>query len=252
MEGAGNVPCPEVCRQDKYQLKDGYLKPANNQLLALNATTKYSIVPATGERIVVTYILMKPRPSTLLRTSMFSSPRSPFWSQPSPTRKRLTKKGPDAYEEDTDMKELRLCADNIMDTRTTVPGRTSEVWEQHERDRHMPKFPDCPVRVQEHGSVVKHFSNTTNGLHTLHLDTGDWRDIQGDQGTESVNHDFEKHAGQHGIHLATSPAHEPQSNGIAETSGSRETMYTPFASSCKTSRFVLELRHAICCRNASS
>ena len=33
MEGAGNVPCPEVCRQNKYQLKDGYLMPANNQFL---------------------------------------------------------------------------------------------------------------------------------------------------------------------------------------------------------------------------
>ena len=32
MEGADNAPCPEeVCRQDKYQLKDGYLIPANNQ-----------------------------------------------------------------------------------------------------------------------------------------------------------------------------------------------------------------------------
>ena len=40
MGGAGNVPCPEVCRNDKYQLKDGYLMPANNQFLALNPTTK--------------------------------------------------------------------------------------------------------------------------------------------------------------------------------------------------------------------
>ena len=60
MEGARNVPCPEVGRNDKYQLKDGYLVPANNQFLALNPTTKYSIVPAKGERIVVTYILTKP------------------------------------------------------------------------------------------------------------------------------------------------------------------------------------------------
>ena len=29
---------------------------------------------------------------------------------------------------------------------------------------------------QEHGSVVKHFSSTTNSLHTLHLDTGYWGD----------------------------------------------------------------------------
>ena len=60
MEGAGNVPCPEVCGHDRYQLKDGYLVPATNQFLTLSPTIKYSIVPAKGERIVVTYILMKP------------------------------------------------------------------------------------------------------------------------------------------------------------------------------------------------
>ena len=52
MEGAGNVPCPEVCRKDKRQLKDGYLVPANNQFLALNPTTKYSIVPAKGRALL--------------------------------------------------------------------------------------------------------------------------------------------------------------------------------------------------------
>ena len=64
-----------------------------------------------------------------------------------PVRKRVTKKGPDS-------------------------ARPPEVWEQHERDGHMPKFPDRPVCVQEHGSVVKRFSSTTNSLHTLHLDPG--------------------------------------------------------------------------------
>ena len=41
--------------------------------------------------------------------------------------------------------------------------------------------------------------------------------ILSDQGTEFVNQDFEKHARQRGIHLATSPAHQPQSNGVAES-----------------------------------
>ena len=40
--------------------------------------------------------------------------------------------------------------------------------------------------------------------------------ILSDQGTEFVNQDLEKHARQRGIHLATSPAHQPQSNGVAE------------------------------------
>ena len=40
--------------------------------------------------------------------------------------------------------------------------------------------------------------------------------ILSDQGTGFVNQDFEKHARQRGIHLATSPAHQPQSNGVEE------------------------------------
>ena len=40
--------------------------------------------------------------------------------------------------------------------------------------------------------------------------------ILSDHGTEFVNQDFEKCARQRGIHLATSPAHQPQSNGVAE------------------------------------
>ena len=40
--------------------------------------------------------------------------------------------------------------------------------------------------------------------------------ILSDQGTGFVNQDFEMHARQRGIHLATSPAHQPQSNGVAE------------------------------------
>ena len=60
LEGQGGVPCPVVCRNDKYQAVDGYLTPANNQLSALNKTAKKSILPANGERMVVTYILMRP------------------------------------------------------------------------------------------------------------------------------------------------------------------------------------------------
>ena len=43
--------------------------------------------------------------------------------------------------------------------------------------------------------------------------------ILSDQGTEFVNQDFEKHARQREIHLATSPAHQLQSNGVAEQLG---------------------------------
>ena len=133
-------------------------------------------MPAKGERIVVTYVLLKPEhvashQHTLLNKKGFPVPAFAY-----PVRKRLITKGPDPCEDDTDMKELRLCADDTMDTKLTIPSRAPEVWEQRERDGHMPKFPDCPVCVQEHGSVVKHFSSTTNSLHTLHLDTCYWGD----------------------------------------------------------------------------
>ena len=138
MDGrCGSVPCPEVCRvcrQDKYQLKDGYMIPANNQFLALSPTTKYSIVPAKGERIVVTYILLKPEHIASYQHVLVNKKFFPVPAFAYPVRKRLIKKGPDPYEEDTDMKELRLCADETMDTRVTVPSRTPEVWEQHERE----------------------------------------------------------------------------------------------------------------------
>ena len=71
VEDAGNVPCPEVCRNAKYQPKDGYLVPANNQFLALSPTTKHSIVPAKGERMVVTYILTKPEHTPRHKTDTF-------------------------------------------------------------------------------------------------------------------------------------------------------------------------------------
>ena len=40
--------------------------------------------------------------------------------------------------------------------------------------------------------------------------------ILSDQGSEFVNQEFETHARLRGIHLATSPANQPQSNGVAE------------------------------------
>ena len=45
---------------DKYKVTDGYLIPADNQFVALSPYQKYAIVPAKGDRIVVTYVLLKP------------------------------------------------------------------------------------------------------------------------------------------------------------------------------------------------
>ena len=99
--------------------------------------------------------------------------------------------------------------------------------------------------VQEHGSVIKHLSSTTNSLHTLHLGTGYRGDLCLDgkryfvvAGLRVQHEDnvmlvpffilVENKTGlivsQEVFQLidyiatciATSPAHQPQSNGVAE------------------------------------
>ena len=59
IEGQGDVPCLEVRCTDEYTVTCGYLVPANNQFIALNKTSKCSLLPAKGERILVTYILTR-------------------------------------------------------------------------------------------------------------------------------------------------------------------------------------------------
>ena len=97
------------------------------------------------------------------------------------------KRGPHCHESDLYLDETRArcfvpaCSPHqeprpqalgkaSMGTRTTVPGCTPEVWEHG----HTPKFPDCPVCVQEHGSVVKHFSSTLPIACILVNDTSWW------------------------------------------------------------------------------
>ena len=59
-EGSGTTPCPSTCLSDKYKVTDGHLIPADNQFVDLNLLHKYAIVPAKGDRIVITYVLLKP------------------------------------------------------------------------------------------------------------------------------------------------------------------------------------------------
>ena len=112
--------------------------------------------------------------STSLRTSITKHdfPVTPFAY---PIRKRLVKKGPDPYEEDPDMKHLRLLGEQMTDM-PSQPTRSPEEWEKHERNGHIPKLPDCPVCVEEQGPVVRHYAQSSPSLNTLHLDTGYWGD----------------------------------------------------------------------------
>ena len=58
-EGSGTTPCPSTCLSDKYKVTDGQLIPVDNQFVDLNLLQKYAIVPAKGDRIVITYVLLK-------------------------------------------------------------------------------------------------------------------------------------------------------------------------------------------------
>ena len=267
-------------------------------------------MPAKGDRIVVTYVLLKPEHVAAYQHAPPTKHDFPVTPPAFPVRKRLVKKGPDPYEEDPDMNNLRLLGEQLTDT-PLKPARSPEEWEQHERNGHIPKFPDCPVCVEEQGSVVRHYAQNSPSPNTLHLDTGYWggwsldekryfiaaalrveqdkngilipflvpvenksalvvsrevfalidwistcKQIQAfngakitrilsDQGSEFCEPGVETHARLRGIHLATSPAYQPQSNGVAE-----RIMDSTASSGFSSSRYLLELCHEICCRDA--
>ena len=83
MEGTGGVQCPEICRNDKYQTADGHLTPDKNQFIALNRTT---------ERIVVTYILMKPEHVAAYQHVLLTKKSFPVPAFAYPVRKRIARK----------------------------------------------------------------------------------------------------------------------------------------------------------------
>ena len=120
----------------------------------------------------MTYVLLRnehiaSKQQVLLTKNAFPVPAFAYL-----VRKRLTKKGPDPMGEDPEMKELRECAEELEEVvrKTTSPAkRPPEVSEQHARDGHMPKLPGCPVCVEEHGSVVRHFASTSSSLRTSNL-----------------------------------------------------------------------------------
>ena len=238
-------------------------------------------MPAKGDRIVITYVLLKPEHIAAYQHAMLTKHDFKVTPFAYPARKRLVKKVLTRLRK---TRTSRICAyweRQLTDT-SSHPTRSPEEWERHERNGHIPKLPDCPVCVEEQGPVVRHYAQSSPSLNTLHLDTGYWGDwsldekryfiaaalrveheksgilipffvpietksaivvsrevfalidwisnckqtqafhgakimrILSDQGSEFVNQKFETHARLRGIHLATLPAYQPQSNGVAE------------------------------------
>ena len=85
------------------------------------------------------------------------------------------KKGPDPCGEPEDMQKLRSLGDQLTD-KPPHPTRSAEEWEKHERNGHIPKFPDCPVCIEEQGPIFRHYAQSSPSLNTIHLDTGYWGD----------------------------------------------------------------------------
>ena len=106
-EGSGTTPCPSTCLSDKYKVTDGHLIPVDNQFVDMNLLQKYAIVPAKGDRIVITYVLLKPEHVASYQHALLTKNEFPVPPFAYPTRKRLVKKGPDPHEESLDMKQLR-------------------------------------------------------------------------------------------------------------------------------------------------
>ena len=139
--------------------------------------------------------------------------------------------------------KLKDAVERVLDEAETKDQRLAAVWEQHERDGHLPKIPDCTVCLEERGSEVRraHSRNPSNfvavenksglvvsrAVFQLIDEIAACKQAQAfhgakllrilsDQGTELVNKEFENHVRQRGLHLATPPAPRPQSNGLAE------------------------------------
>ena len=117
-EGSGTTPCPSTCLGDKYKVTDGHLIPADNQFVALSPHHKYAIMPAKGDRIVVTYVLLKPEHVAAYQHALLTKHDFPVTPFAYPTCKRLVKKGPDPCEEDPDMKHLRLLGEQLVHPRS--------------------------------------------------------------------------------------------------------------------------------------
>ena len=114
-EGSGTTPCPSICLSDKYKVTDGHLIPADNQFVDLSLLQKYAIVPAKGDRIVVTYVLLKSEHIASYQHALLTKHEFPVTPFAYPVRKRVVKKGPDPYEESLDMKQLRLLGEHLTD-----------------------------------------------------------------------------------------------------------------------------------------
>ena len=86
-EGSGATPCPSTCLIDKYKVTAGHLILADNQFVALSPYHKYAIMPAKGDRIVITYVLLKPEHVAAYQHALLTKHDFPVTPFAIPTRK---------------------------------------------------------------------------------------------------------------------------------------------------------------------
>ena len=173
IEGSGRTACPLEHCNEKCPVQDGDVVPVSNQFVLLGDSQKYAILPPKGVRIVITYVLLKQSHiATYLQTSL---PRtnSQCLRLPTQCEHALTKKDPE-------IDKRKDVVDKVLDEAATKDQHPARVWEQHKRDGHLPKFPDCPVCLEEQGSVVRHAHSHNPSLRTMHIDTGYWDEVRQD------------------------------------------------------------------------
>ena len=173
IEGSGQTSCPQIGCVERIDKLKADLLPVLNQFVELKPDQKYAIMHAKGVRTVVFYVLTKSEHIASYQHQILTKNEFPVPAFAYPVRKRLLKTGPDpSLLENPERKILNELGANTMDEPTGPPQRPAHVWEEHERNGHLPKLPDCLVCVKEQSMIVKHAPNATPRLHTLSLYTG--------------------------------------------------------------------------------
>ena len=97
----------------------------------------------------MTYVLLKQSHIAAYQHDVLAKNEFPVPAFAYPVRKHLTKNGPGpACEQDPEIDKLKDAIEKVLDEAEIEDQRPAAIWEQHERDGHLPKIPDCPVCLE--------------------------------------------------------------------------------------------------------
>ena len=85
------------------------------------------------------------------------------------------KKGPDPFEEDPEMKDLRLSGEQLTDMPSRPPTRSAEEW-RSTKGTDTFQVPGLSCLFGRRRACCCHYAQNAPSLNTIHLDTGYWVD----------------------------------------------------------------------------